>query len=145
MLTFKRGVHPPDAKGFSAEKEIVMIQPEVGEELCFPMSQHIGAPCKPIVAKGDYVKVGQKIGETTGFVCSPIFASVSGTVKDIKPVITPGGGMSEAVIIENDGEMALADGRLTVMHESAASKYMIGRLLGYTRVFCLDWNALFTP
>ena len=41
-------------------------------------------------------------------------------------------------------EMALADGSLTVMHESAASKYMIGRLLGYTRVFRLDWNALIT-
>ena len=110
MLTFKRGVHPPDEKSFSAEKEVVMIQPEVGEELYFPMSQHIGAPCKPIVAKGDYVKMGQKIGETTGFVCSPIFASISGTVKDIKPVLTPGGAMSQAVVIENDGKMEPVEG-----------------------------------
>ena len=47
------------------------------------MAQHIGAPCKPLVAKGDSVKVGQIIGDTDAFVSAPIHSSVSGTVKEI--------------------------------------------------------------
>ena len=48
------------------------------------MSQHIGAPCKPLVQKGDTVKVGQKIGDTDAFVSAPIHSSVSGTVTESK-------------------------------------------------------------
>ncbi|MBE6008182.1 MAG: electron transporter RnfC, partial [Lachnospiraceae bacterium] len=91
VLTFKRGVHPPDGKALTADCPIKVILPKEDSELFFPMSQHIGAPCEPIVQKGDYVKVGQKIGEAKGFVSSPIFASISGTVTDIRPVLTPGG------------------------------------------------------
>ena len=50
------------------------------------MSQHIGAPAKPIVAPGDRVLMGQTIAEAGGFVSSPIACSVSGYVKEIKPV-----------------------------------------------------------
>ena len=110
MLTFKRGVHPPDGKSFTAERPIEMILPKEGAELYFPMSQHIGAPCEPIVSKGDYVKVGQKVGEAKGFVSSPVFSSVSGTVKDIRPVLLPSGDMCNAVVVENDGKMELAEG-----------------------------------
>jgi len=109
-LTFKRGVHPDDAKALTMDKSIKVILPKEGSELFFPMSQHIGAPCEPIVQKGDYVKVGQKIGEAKGFVSSPIFASVSGEVTDIRPVLTPTGGKSLAVVIKNDGLMAEYEG-----------------------------------
>ena len=58
---------------------------------------------EPVVAKGDRVLVGQKIAEAGGFVSAPIHASVSGTVKDIKPMATPSGAMVKSIIIENDG------------------------------------------
>jgi electron transport complex protein RnfC len=68
------------------------------------MSQHIGAPCNPVVKKGDRVLVGQVIGEATGFVSAPIHSSVSGTVKNLAPVLTAAGTKVMAVIVENDGQ-----------------------------------------
>ncbi len=106
-LTFKRGVHPPDGKALSADRPIELIQPKENQELFFPMSQHIGAPCSPIVAVGDSVKVGQRIAESSAFVSSPIFSSISGTVTAIRPVLTPGGAMVNAIVIQNDGKMEL--------------------------------------
>ena len=91
-LTFKRGVHPPDGKALSADQPIKVILPKENSELFYPMSQHIGAPCDPLVAVGDHVKVGQKIAESGAFMSSPIFASVSGEVVDIRPMLVPGGG-----------------------------------------------------
>ena len=63
-LTFKRGVHPPDGKALTADRPIEVILPKEKSELFYPMSQHIGAPCEPLVQIGDYVKVGQKIAES---------------------------------------------------------------------------------
>ncbi len=103
-LTFKGGAHPPEYKHVAEDKAIQVIWPQPGAKLVYPMSQHIGAPCAPIVAKGDMVAIGQKIGETTGFVCSPVHASVSGEVTDITDVLTPGGATSKAVVITYDGK-----------------------------------------
>lgn len=103
LRTFKRGIHPPDGKSYTNDKPIQIIMPKEGSLLVFPVSQHIGAPCEPIVAKGDRVLLGQKIAEPTAFVSSPIHSSVSGTVKDIKPMLTPSGAMVKSIIIENDG------------------------------------------
>ena len=105
LLTFKRGIHPPDSKALSEKEPINVLFPKVGALLVFPMNQHIGAPCVPLVEKGERVLLGQKIGEAAGFVSSPVHASVSGTVADITPWLTPGGAMSQSVIIENDGRM----------------------------------------
>lgn len=66
------------------------------------MSQHIGAPCKPLVQKGDYVKVGQLIGDTDAFVSAPIHSSVSGTVTGIEEQRSAAGGMDTLVVIEAD-------------------------------------------
>lgn len=109
-LTFKRGVHPPDGKAMSADKPIEVIMPKENQLLFYPMSQHIGAPCDPLVNVGDRVKVGQKIAESPAFVSSPIFASVSGTVKDIRPVLVPGGALVKAIVVENDGKMEETEG-----------------------------------
>ncbi len=76
----------------------------IPETVCISMSQHIGAPCKPLVAKGDTVKVGQIIGDTDAFVSAPIHASVSGTVKDIITMRNVMGGKDQMVIIEADGK-----------------------------------------
>lgn len=100
-LTFKRGVHPPHGKHYTENKQIEFLLPQ--GELVFPMAQHIGAPCEPLVAKGDRVLVGQKIGEAKGFVSSPVHSSVSGTVKNITPVLVANGSKVMSIIIENDG------------------------------------------
>ena len=109
-LTFKRGVHPPDGKALSAEQPIKVILPKENSELYYPMSQHIGAPCEPLVAVGDHVKVGQKIAESPAFMSSPIFASVSGEVVDIRPMLVPGGAMVKSIVVKNDGKMEEIEG-----------------------------------
>ncbi len=73
------------------------------------MSQHIGAPCTPLVKKGDAVKVGQKIGDTDAFVSAPIHSSVSGTVKAIEGQRSAIGGMDTIVVIETDKKQELSE------------------------------------
>lgn len=100
-FTFRGGIHPDDGKALSKDKPIREVLPK--GELVYPLSQHIGAPAKAIVAKGDHVLAGQKIAEAGGFVSANIFASVSGTVKAIEARLGVAGGMQESIIIENDG------------------------------------------
>ena len=73
-------------------------------ELVYPLSQHIGAPASPVVAKGDRVLKGQKIAEAGGFVSAPIYASVSGTVKAIEPHVNPTGAKVNCIVVTNDGQ-----------------------------------------
>ena len=74
------------------------------------MSQHIGAPCKPLVQKGDYVKVGQLIGDTDAFVSAPIHSSVSGTVTGLEEQRSAAGGMDTLVVIETDKKQEVYEG-----------------------------------
>ena len=108
LLTFKGGVHPYDGKDLSKEKPILEGQPK--GNLVYPLSQHIGAPAKPIVAVGDRVLVNQKIAEAGGFVSAPVYASVSGTVKAIEPKLVSTGSMVNSIIVENDGQYEEAEG-----------------------------------
>ena len=101
LLTFKGGIHPDDGKKLSKDKPIQSILP--GEELVFPLSQHIGAPASAIVNQGDRVLRGQKIAEAGGFVSAPIYSSVSGTVKGIEMRFNPTGSKVLSIVIENDG------------------------------------------
>ncbi len=110
LHSFKRGVHPPDGKAYSNSKPIQIIMPPQGAELVFPLSQHIGAPATAIVAKGDRVLLGQKIAEAGGFVSSPIYASVSGTVKAVEPRLTISGAKVNSIVIENDGQYEEIEG-----------------------------------
>lgn len=102
LLTFKGGIHPDDGKRLAKDKAIVDVKPK--GDLVYPLSQHIGAPAAPIVAKGDHVLRGQKIAEAGGFVSAPIYASVSGTVKAIEPHFNPTGAKVNCIVIENDGQ-----------------------------------------
>lgn len=81
----------------------------VPAEVCIPMSMHIGAPCKPLVAKGDTVKVGQLIGDTDAFVSAPIHSSVSGTVKSIETQRNAAGGYDQVIVIETDGKQEVCE------------------------------------
>ena len=106
LKTFKGGVHPYEGKELAKDQPIVEVVPK--GDLVYPLSQHIGAPATPIVAVGDKVLKGQKIAEAGGFVSSPIYSSVSGTVKAIEPRRVAVGDMVNAIVIENDGEFTEA-------------------------------------
>lgn len=73
------------------------------KSVVIPMSQHMGAPCKCIVKKGDTVTVGQKIGDTDAFMSAPVHSSVSGTVIGIDDFLLANGAVCEAAVIETDG------------------------------------------
>ena len=96
---FFGGVHPNDMKAATNEKAIEQLAPP--KQVVIPMSMHFGAPCTPIVQKGDHVKIGQKIGEFKGL-GAPIHASVSGTVAAVEPRPFSMGGNIMSVVIDND-------------------------------------------
>ena len=101
LATFKGGIHPYEGKELSENKPVQELLPK--GELVFPMSQHIGAPARPLVKKGDRVLMGQIIGEAGGFVSANVICSVSGTVKAVEPRLVVSGQMVDSIIVENDG------------------------------------------
>lgn len=107
LLTFKGGLHPYDGKELSKDRPIAAYLPK--GELVFPLSQHIGAPAVPCVAKGDRVLVGQRIANAGGFVSANIHSSVSGTVKAIEPRVTVSGAKVSCIVVENDGQYEQAE------------------------------------
>ena len=93
-------VHPHDRKRATNQKPVQPLD-RPPAYVVLPMSMHVGAPCKPTVAVGDHVLLGQQIAESAGL-GAPIHASVSGTVKAIEPRPHPNGGSVMAVVIQND-------------------------------------------
>ena len=126
LKTFKGGVHPYDGKELSKSKPVTELLPQ--KELVFPLSQHIGAPASPIVAKGDTVLAGQKIAEAGGFVSSPIYSSVSGTVKAIEPRRVAVGDMVNSIIIESDGEFKEVEYQETADVSALSKEEIIGKI-----------------
>ncbi len=100
LKTFKRGVHPFDGKEIAKDCAIQSLDAE--DEMVFPLSQNLGAPSKPVVAKGDRVLKGQMIAEAGGFIGAPIHSSVSGTVKAIEKRLVVNGSKVDSIVIEND-------------------------------------------
>lgn len=98
---FHGGVSPNHAKG---TKDMAVVDMPMPKLLTVPMSQHIGAPCSPIVKVGDLVKKGQKIGEAEAFVSAPIHAPTSGKIKSVGDFAAASGARMPAVVIETDGE-----------------------------------------
>lgn len=103
LYSFRKGIYPPSSKEKTSDKPIELLDPK--GDIVLPMSQHIGAPCTPLVKRGDRVLVGQLIGEPNGFVSSSIHSSVSGTVKAVEERLVPSGEKVLSVVIENDGLM----------------------------------------
>ncbi len=102
LKTFRiGGVHPHENK-LSAHQPIITA--EVPAKAVILMGQHIGAPAKPIVAKGDVVKVGTKIAEPAGFVSAAIHSSVSGKVSKIDTIIDASGYAKQAIFIDVEGD-----------------------------------------
>ncbi|NMB24274.1 MAG: RnfABCDGE type electron transport complex subunit C, partial [Firmicutes bacterium] len=103
--TFKGGIHPPGHKELTCGKAVRDMAPPA--EVIVPLQQHIGAPCQPLVKRGDIVNKGQKIGDTDAFVSAPVHAPVSGVVKAVESRVHPAGCKIQAIVIENDGEERL--------------------------------------
>ena len=95
------GIHPEENK---LTHEAVTQKAALPKQAIFPLSQHIGAPAKPVVQKGDRVKVGTMIAEAGGFVSAPIFSSVSGTVAKIDTAIDATGYLKPAIYITVNGD-----------------------------------------
>lgn len=106
--TFRGGAHPYEGKELSMDTPIQVMMPK--EELVFSMSQHIGAPATPVVAVGDTVKMGQIIGEASGFISANIVSSVSGEVKAVEPRLLSSGNKATCVVIANDGNYTPVEG-----------------------------------
>lgn len=96
---FFGGVHPEGRKELSASAPLTAMA--LPAQTAVPLRQHIGAPCKPLVAVGETVCMGQKIGDGEGL-CVPVHAPVSGVVEAIEDRPHPGGGTCPAIIIKND-------------------------------------------
>ena len=126
--TFRGGVHPPEEKHWTSGKAVEAVP--LPERLFVPLSQHIGAPARPVVQKGDRVLAGQKIGEPVGFVSAPVHAPTSGTVRGVGLHPHAMGSPQPAVEIESDGQDAWA-GDLEAMPDpfGAAPEVLRRRIL----------------
>lgn len=100
LKSFLGGIHPKDSKKYTADKSIEV--PPLPDKVIIPMSQHIGAPCSPVVKVGDMVKKGQVIGKSDAFMHSPIHASISGKVTEISEMPHVSKGKCLSVVIKND-------------------------------------------
>ena len=98
-FSFFGGVHPAENKSYA--RDVAVQEFPAPDILVVPMSQHIGAPCKPLVKKNDLVKKGQKIGDNQGL-CVPVHAPVSGKVKSVEAKAHSSGTTMMSVVIEND-------------------------------------------
>ena len=105
-FSFFGGIHPKENKHY-AEDKAVQVFPEP-DLLVIPMQQHIGAPCLPLVKKGDLVTVGQKLGDNQGL-CVPVHSPVSGKVKAVEMRPHTSGVNVMSVVIENDHQDTLCE------------------------------------
>ena len=102
LRTFSMGgVHPEENKITADKATVVAALPK---QAIFPLGQHIGAPAKPVVTRGDKVKVGTLIAEAGGFVSAPIHSSVSGTVVKVDSAIDATGYRHPAIYINVEGD-----------------------------------------
>lgn len=99
-LTFGKGIHPEDMKEITEYKEIERFP--ASKKMYIPLLQHIGSPLDAVVKIGDFVKMGQKIGDSAAFMSAPIHSPVSGKVIAIGTHVFPVSGFVKTITIEND-------------------------------------------
>ncbi len=104
MAFLLHGVKAPHKKNTDGMTPVLMPAPTL---VTIPMTMHIGKPAKPVVNAGDAVFVGTLIGEQSGFVSSPIYSSVSGTVKEVGEKLLANGAKGTVVVIESDGKQTI--------------------------------------
>lgn len=102
LKTFRKGgVHPAENK---LSANVAIVTAELPKTVSIPLAQHIGAPSTPLVKKGDMVKVGQIIAQSSGFVSANIHASVSGKVTKIDDAFDSSGFKKPNIVITVEGD-----------------------------------------
>jgi len=102
LRTFRMGgVHPEENK---LTNDVATVAAALPQQAVYPLSQHIGAPAKPVVARGDKVKVGTLLAEAGGFVSAPIFSGVSGTVAKIDEAVDATGYRKPVIVVKVEGD-----------------------------------------
>ena len=114
---FHGGVHPQYNKDLAASKPIEAMP--LPKQLVVSMSQHLGAPAKCLVKKGDVVAKGQLIGERNGFISANVHAPVAGTVAAVEPRMGPTGGWVDAVILDVAEDQSGAAAFKSIFNSSA--------------------------
>jgi len=104
---FRGGAVIPHYKNTAVSETVRLGVPE---RVIIPMLQHIGAPCEPLVKKGDAVKVGQPLGISDKYISSPVHSSVSGIITGVEPMLYPGGFHVTTVEIKCDGLQDIYEG-----------------------------------
>ncbi len=99
-FTFRGGAHVREYKRTADRVTRRTIAPKT---LIVPLSQHIGAPAKPVLNPGDPVLRGQTVAHVEGALGCPVHSPVSGTVKSIIPGRSAAGAPITCMVIENDG------------------------------------------
>jgi Na+-translocating ferredoxin:NAD+ oxidoreductase subunit C len=122
---FRGGVHPPDHKEKTAGRAVERMP--LPERLFLPMSQHLGAPCVPLVAKGDRVARGQVIGAVDAPISAPVHAPASGEVVAVSSALTPAGVRALTVTIAVDPEQ---DGSSVPLVTTGADTAHVARAAG---------------
>jgi len=100
------GIHLPHKKGTQFYKTISLPLPK---QVVLPLSQHMGTTCESLVKVGDEVKVGQKIGDSSAFMSTPLHSSVSGKVTAINEFLLSNGTVCNAIVIDTDGLQTVSD------------------------------------
>ena len=101
-----KGIKVPHKKHTAGLAPVRIPAPKL---VTIPMSMHIGRPAKPVVKRGDEVKVGQLIAEADGYISSPVHSSVSGKVQKIDEMTTAMGAKTSVVVIESDGLQTVSE------------------------------------
>ena len=98
------GAGVPHEKGTA---KLTTVKMPVPSKVVLSMQQHIGAPCTPVVKKGDTVMVGTLVGKAEGFVSANIYSGVSGTVTAVETLHGSNGASVAAVVITPDGQQTV--------------------------------------
>lgn len=126
--SFRGGVHPPYHKDQTAGRAVERMP--LPDRLVIPMSQHLGAPCTPLVAKGDRVVRGQLIGTVEAVISVPVHASASGEVVAVGTALTPAGVRAQAVTIVPDADQDAETAPLAMHGEGIADVARAAGLVG---------------
>ena len=108
------GIHPAENK-YTADKSIDKL--ETPKQVSIPITQHIGAPAKPVVEQREKVKVGQVIAKSAGFVSANIHATIAGTVAKFDKVMDSTGYKRDAIIIKAGKDEEEWDESIDLSHE----------------------------
>ncbi|MDD3725199.1 MAG: electron transport complex subunit RsxC [Bacteroidales bacterium] len=107
MKTFQIGGTHPEENKFAKDSQIETF-PLPKQGVVF-VNQHLGAPSKLLVEKGQKVKVGELLAKAEAFICANLHSPYSGTISKIDFAIDISGYKKQAIFIDVEGDEWLED------------------------------------